>query len=292
MEFDYLNEKFSEFNVKIVKDIILNIKNRIKENVGKIHMLIENDNKKYIERFEYTKILQAIEKINNEEWIMDKNTNECIYYGLGNIGVCLNGKPDLALYLALKALKTNNNIVIFEEELHETSQFLLNIINEECIKQNYNACFKIIKYNKITDFCNDIENFNMFIFINELQKYLDFSSRTKNKFRVLCSNFGTMDLYLEDKDLKDELISMDEFVNKNSIELEIYKGNSVKEVVNQINTGKHNYCAVIFTKKKEIAYYFVKNVQAEKIFVNKDPGLDYDFILEDREITQYKKIYI
>lgn len=293
MNFDYLNKKYSEFNITIVKKLFLNIEKRIKENVALFHNYIEQDNKKFFEKFEYTKLLDVLDRVNKEEWIMEKSSKTHIYYGIGNIGVCYKGNIDIALYLILKALKTNNNIVFFEEDdIHQTTKKLLDIVNEECEKCNYNICFKIVKYNKILEFCNDLNNFNMFIFINELEKYLDFSARNQNDMKVICSNYGTMNLYLDDKNLKNTLLEIDNYVYDNNIELEVYKDKNVKEVVEQINIGKHNYCAVIFTKNKEDAYYFIKNVKAEKIFVNKKLSVEYEFELSDEDLTICKKIYI
>ena len=92
--------------------------------------------------------------------------------------------------------------------------------------------------------------------------------------------------------LKNTLLEIDNYVYDNNIELEVYKDKNVKEVVEQINIGKHNYCAVIFTKNKEDAYYFIKNVKAEKIFVNKKLSVEYEFELSDEDLTICKKIYI
>jgi gamma-glutamyl phosphate reductase len=293
MNFDYLTKEYSKFNIKIVQEIFSNIKKRIESSVGILHNSIEQDNKKYFEKFEYSKLLQTIDRANHEDWIMNKNTKTFMYYGIGNIGVCFKGTTDLVLYLLLKALKTNNNIIFFEEnEIHKTSQVLIDIVNEECEKCNYNVCFRIIKYSKITELCNDVDNFNMFIFINKTQEYLKFSSKVQNGMKIICSNYGTMDFYLDDKDLKDTLLEMDEYVYNNNIELEIYKDKNVEDAVKKINNRKKNYCAIIFTKNKENAYYFIKNVKAERIFINKNPASEYNFELSDEELTLCKRIYI
>ena len=293
MDFDFLEKKFSVYNIKIVKKIFSDITDTIKENVLTLHNLIDQDNKKYFEKLEYSKLLKIIEKVENEDWLLLQNTKEYIYYGIGNIGVCYNGNSDLFLYLVLKALKTGNNIVFFEDnEIHQTSKFLLNMIDNICKKNKYVVCSKIIKYNKIADFSDNTSNFEMFIFINEQQKYFDFSARAQSGLKIICSNYGTMDLYLADKDLKDTLYEMDDYVYKNSIDVEIYKDENVESVVEKININKHNYCAAIFTKNMKDAYYFVRNVNAQKIFVNRNPAEDYEFYLSDENLTLHKQIYI
>ena len=289
MESDIENG-YNEFNIKTVKNLFYNIEKKIKENVGLFFECIEKDNNNLIERFDYSRIKKTIDRINSEEWIIEKNINANIYCGIGNIGACIKGKPDILLYLILKALKTNNNIVLFEEEIHETSKMIVDIINKECEKIGYNKTVKLCKYNSITDIVDG--KFNIVIFINELQKYLDFSSRKQNVDKIIYSNYGTMDLYLEDKSMKEELIATDDFIYKNEIEIEIHKNKDIKEVVKNINICNHNYCAVIFTKNKEYAYYFIKNVKAEKIFVNKNPKNDYEFTLKDEELILDKEIFI
>lgn len=290
---NFFDKNCSEYNTKKVKNIISNIESRIKENVAKFHNSIVQDNKTFFERFEFSTLISTMERSLKEDWVMEKNNKNQFYTGIGNIGVCYKGTSDIVLYLALKALKTNNNIIFFEEsDIHETSKIIIDIVNEECIKCNYNVCIKIEKYNKVTDFIDDTEDFNMFIFINDVQKYLDFSARNKSDMKILCSGYGSMDLFLDDKNLKDTLLEIDNYVYNNNIELELYKDENVEEVVKNINIGKHNYCAIIFTQNKDDAYYFIKNVKAEKIFVNKNPINEYKFELEDKDLIKSKKIYI
>ncbi len=293
MNLDYLEKNHSQFNIAIAKQVVFNIEKIIKENVALFHNCIEQDNKEFFEKFEFSKLLNAIDRINKEEWVMQKNTKTEIYYGIGNIGVCHKCNSDIVLYLILKALKTNNNIVFFEEDnIHQTTKKLIDIVNKECEKVKYNMHVGVEKYNKISEFCNDIGNLNMIIFINESEKYLDFLVRNKFDMKIICSNYRTMDLYLDDKDLKDILLEIDDYVYKNDIELELYKNENVRDVVNRINIGRNNYCAVIFTKNKDDAYYFIRNVKAEKVFVNKNPSTEYEFELKDEELTICKRIYI
>lgn len=293
MNFDFLNKEQSKFNITIVKQIVVNIEERIKKDVAIFHNYIEQDNKNFFEKFQFSKLLTAIDRINEESWIMERNNKAKIYYGIGNIGVCHKCNADLVLYLMLKALKTENNIVFFEEdEIHKTTQKLIDIVKEECMKNKYKVNFEVLKYNKISEFSSNVSNFNMFIFVNELDKYLDFLARNQNDMKIICSNYGTMDLYLDQKDLKDTLLQIDDYVYKNNIELELYKNESVVDVVKKINVGRNNYCAVIFTKSKEDAYYFIENVKAEKVFVNKNPFTEYEFELSDEEVTICKRIYI
>ena len=101
-----------------------------------------------------------------------------------------------------------------------------------------------------------------------------------------------MSLYLDDKNLKDELLKMDEYVFNNNVELDLIKEIDVKEAVERINKNIDNYAAVIFTKDTKKAYYFIENVKAKQIFVNRNPDKDYVFEIDDEILTYLKRIFI
>lgn len=293
MDLEFINNRTSKFDIKTVKKIFLDIENTIKNSVLALHNTVEKDNQKYLERYEIAKFLDVIERTKEEEWILSKNSSEVVYNGIGNIGVCYNGSPYIFLYLCLKALKTHNNIIFIEDDnIHQTTALLQEIIENACKKNNYNMNIKTTQYNQIANFIVDTNNIDTFIFINEQQKYLDYCARQQNDIKVIYSNYGTMDLFLADKQLKDRLIEMDEYVYENNIDLEIYKNDTVENIVKKINTRKNNYCAVIFTTNTKEAYYFLENVKAEKIFINRNPKSEYEFYLSDEKLTLKKEIYI
>lgn len=287
------NKNCSDFNIKIVKKIFDNIKKEIKENVSSLHNSISNDNKEFFENFEYKNLLEIVENVEKEEWLIEKSSNTKIYTGIGNIGVCYNGTPEITLYMILKALKTNNNITFLKEKnLHKTSEILIDIAKKVCKSNNYDVNFGVLKYEKISELCNDSLDFDMVIFINENQNYLEFLQNDKNVIKTICKNYGKIELYLDDKNLKDILLKMDDYVYKNNIELEIYKDEKIEDAVSKINTKINNDCAVIFTKDKEKAYYFIKHINAEKIFVNKNPEQDNKFWMKDEEFLVEKRVFI
>lgn len=290
MDFEFLNK--SKFNLQTVKDVFSSLEQVIKENVLTLHKSIEEDNNTYHEKTNFSKIFETIERVRLEEWLLTKSTTNMYYQGIGNIGVCYNGKPELFLYMSLKAIKTNNNIIFFEnEETHITNLLLQKFIEKACTQNNYNICIKNIKYKDISDFV-DNNKFDMFMFINAQQKYLDFCARNQSPIKIICSNYGTMDVFLADKQLENRLIEVDDYASKKDIDLEIYKNDTVEKVVKKINLRKNNYCAVIFTSNTQEAYYFLENVKAEKIFINQAPQKDYGIYIDDKEVTISKNIFI
>lgn len=286
-------EKCSEFNIKVVKKIFNDIKDKIKENVNILHNSINNDNEEFLEKFEYKNLLDIVENVEKEEWIIEKNDKTKIYSGGSNIGVCYNGVPEITLYSILKALKTNNNITFFEEkDIHKTSKLLVDFVKEICKLNGYIVKFDIIKYEKFSEVLKVFQDFNILIFVNEEFKYLEFLKNNKNGIKTIYSNYGTIELYLDDKNLKETLLKMDDYVYYNNMNLEIYKDENVEDVVFKINAKLSNNCAVIFTKDKGKAYYFIKHVNSEKIFVNKNPEKDNRFFIKDEELLMEKRIFI
>lgn len=291
--FNLLNIEKSKFNMETVKQIIEDIESAIKENVLSIRNTLNEDNENFLEKNEFSKLLDVIDDIKKEEYVLSKNSSKVIYAGIGNIGVFYNGRPDLFLYLAIKALKTNNNIVLFEkEEQYKTTELLKKIIKNVYEKNNYRLCIETAKLNQLSEVSGEISKFDLFVFINEQQKYRDFCAKNKNGVKTICSNYGTMDLFLADKQLENRLLEMDDYIYDNNIDLEIYKNDTVENVVKIINSRKNNYCAVIFTSDKKDAYYFIQNVNSKKVFVNKNPDKEYSFSIADEEFVMCKNVYI
>lgn len=290
MSFDFSNK--SKFNSQIIKNIFVDIADMIKQNVAKLHKTIEDDSNDFGEKYDFSGLMDIVERTNTEECLLSKSNKNTYYYGIGNVGVCYNGSPEVFLYMVLKAIKTNNNIVFFEcEEPHATNAILLDLVKNVCEKNDYKICIETVTVRDNAELAEVSSELDMFIFINEQQRYLDFCARNSATVKIKCSNYGTMDLFLDDKQLENRLIEMDEYVYNRNIDLEIYKNDSVENVVKRINLRKNNFCAVIFTNNSKDAYYFIENVDAEKVFVNRNPQNSYFYEIDDRELTLKKSIF-
>lgn len=286
------SKKICKFDIKVVKEIIGNIDFEIRKNVGVLFSSIDDDNKNFYESEMYSKIISILNQLNKEGYIMERNTRDVVYDGLGNIGVFYNGQPEIFLYMTLKALKTHNNITFFEEdEIHKTTKILLDIINRICKKNKYNISINIKRFEELSEIYEYKDNIDKYIFINKYENYIDFTNKIRNK-EIIYSSYGTMTLYLDDKNLRDTLMEIDEFVFKNNINLDLVKGDNIIEIVEKINSNIDNFCTVIFTKDSKKACYFIENIKSKNIFVNKNPDKDYVFSIDDNELTMRKKIYI
>ena len=134
MDFKKLEEKQSRFNNTVVKNIFDKIENQIKSSVGPLHMAVSEDNKEFSETQEFTKLLDTIKRAKNERWVMDDNSKTVMNEGRGSIAAITNDITDVSLYLILKALKTNNKIVLFvEDKIHEVTKKIIEIVNNDIL---------------------------------------------------------------------------------------------------------------------------------------------------------------
>lgn len=282
----------SKYNIKLVNEIFDKIENQIKTSVGPLHMAVSEDNKEFSETQEYSNLINTINRAKEEDWIMKNNSKTLMYDGLGSIAAVTDDRSDVSLYLILKALKTHNNLVLFvNDKVHEVTKKLIEIVNKICKEDSYNTYIDYYEYKDFKEIYDYSEYFETVIFVSNIDKYFEYTDKVKDK-NIIYSSYGTMSLYLDDKNLKDELLSMDEYVFNNNIDLDLIKEVSVEEAVDRINKNIDNYAAVIFTKDTKRAYYFIENVRAKQVFVNRNPDKEYIFEVADRDFIYKKNIYI
>ena len=282
----------SKYNIKLVNEIFDKIENQIKTSVGPLHMAVSEDNKEFSETQEYSNLINTINRAKEEDWIMKNNSKTLMYDGLGSIAAVTDDRSDVSLYLILKALKTHNNLVLFvNDKVHEVTKKLIEVVNKICKEDSYNTYIDYYEYKDFKEIYDYSDYFETIVFVSNIDKYFEYTDKVKDK-NIIYSSYGTMSLYLDDKNLKDELLSMDEYVFNNNIDLDLIKEVSVEEAVDKINKNIDNYAAVIFTKDTKRAYYFIENVKAKQVFVNRNPDKDYIFEVDDRDFVYKKNIYI
>ena len=253
--------------------------------------LINEDNKLFGENYSYTKLIETIDRINKEPWILEKKSKSLLIEGIGNLGIIYNGNPELLLYLSFKALRTNNNIIFFQrDEARKTNNYIINIINTILEKNNYNTVIAIEKIESKKDIVKYQNYLNTIICIGEIAEYNDLKQFVKTN--IIYSAYGTLSLYMDDKDLRNILLEMDDYIFNNNLILDLYKDEDVKEVIQKINEKGENFCAVIFTKDIKKVSNFIENIHSQNVYINKNPFKNYNFYLDDRTIVKTKNIII
>ena len=285
------NKVCSKFDFKKVRNILDQIEKHIKDNVGPMVSLINEDNSLFCENYSYTKLIETIDRINKEPWILEKRSKHLLIDGIGNLGVIYNGNPEILVYLSLKALKTNNNIIFFQsDENRKINNYIINSINTILEKNNYKAVITIEEMENKKDITKYKNYLNTIICIGEIMEYNNLKELVKTD--IIYSAYGTLSLYMDDKDLRNTLLDMDEYIFKNNLILDLYKDQDVKDVIQKINEKGESFCAVVFTKDIKKAYYFIENVDSQNVYVNKNPFKNYVFYIDDRKIVKIKNVII
>ena len=286
-----VNKVCIKFDFKKVRNILDQIEKHIKDNVGPMVSLINEDNSLFCENYSYTKLIETIDRINKEPWILENRSKHLLIDGIGNLGVIYNGNPEILVYLSLKALKTNNNIIFFQsDENRKINNYIINSINTILEKNNYKAVITIEEMENKKDITKYKNYLNTIICIGEIMEYNNLKELVKTD--IIYSAYGTLSLYMDDKDLRNTLLDMDEYIFKNNLILDLYKDQDVKDVIQKINEKGESFCAVVFTKDIKKAYYFIENVDSQNVYVNKNPFKNYVFYIDDRKIVKIKNVII
>ena len=291
MEKNNYNAVKCNFNVTTVKNILSEIKLQITQHNLEIINLINDDNNTYMEQTSIEKLIELVDKLQNEKWCLEKSTNKNIVDGVGNIGVIYNSNVYVFLYLCLKALKTHNNITFFKtSSLHKLEQLLIHLVTESIKKYNYVANVNIVQLDDIKSISSYDYAIDKYICVGEHKLYNDYYKYVSKE--IVYSAYGTISVYMDDKTLKDELLKLDDFVFENDLKLNLYTDEGIDEVVKLINSSKENYCSIIFSKDIEKVKRFINEINSENIFVNKNPFKEYCFELDDIFFIKIKKVYI
>lgn len=274
-------------NLKKTKLIIEKIELNLKQNVGPIISLINEDNDTFAEKTALGKLMEIIEQIKSEEWILGKSSKKYVIEPIGNIGVVYDGNPYIFFYLCLKAIKTNNSITFFEtRDSHNIANYVMEIVNN-FIDGNV---IEVTKIEKLKDISNYEKSVEKFICVGEHRLYEELKKYINAE--IIYSAYGTMSLYMDDTTLKDKLLKIDDYVFENNISLELYVNQDMEDVVRAINTSGEDFCSVIFTKSVDRASYFVNEINSKMIFVNKNPFNEYKLEIDDSKLVRVKKIFI
>lgn len=239
----------------------------------------------------YSKILEIID----EELADDKNylkyTSGNIVDGYGNIAVVYNGDPYVTLRLAIKALKTHNNIVFFAKKYLAINTKIIETINILAQKMKYAKRVLSIEYNisEGTIFYNQ-NFFNMLLFVGEKREYQNF--KKKLGIPSIYSGYGYVDVFIDSKRLKNEILEMDEYANENYIHINYYYEVDYPSVSKFLNKYELTETFALFSEDSEVIYRYINGIKAKNIFINTSPFENYKFDITEENLVYEKNINI
>lgn len=238
-----INSGFYE-NKKIIDDAI-------KEELTKGNSI----NKEKLEE-----IFKNFDIISNEEHNLE-NKNIAVYY---------SGRPEVTLTYILDSIIYNNKITICTEEYNIINEVLITIILESIKKCKFKNEWIDYKtdYNEIY-LRNNQNSFDKIIYIGDYFEYEKF--RFFFKTTVEYNNYGYIKIFLDKSKYKDEYKKIIKYTYIENIYLEVY--DDIQECIEE---SKEVDFIVVYIEDAKIADKFQKELNAEKILINKFP-YDYKF---------------
>jgi len=277
------------FKFQSVKKIIETLKNELSQ-ANAFDQAIKIDSKYQSVNFDEKKLIDIIDEFINKDKLYVRYTTTEIVDGYGNIAVYYDGDPYLTLRLALKALRTHNNMVFFAKKYYAINSKIIETINLISKEENYATKIASVEYNIIdaTIFQNQ-SFFDLFIYVGDKRVFQSYRQRLSIPYRY-CG-YGNVDVFVENKGFKDLLLDINRFAYENNININYYNDTSVEETILFLNKYDVNDCCVLLSKNTEIIYKFISEIKSKNIYVNKNPFDDYKLTLKEKDLV-YKKYII
>lgn len=271
-----------------VNTILQEFKKQFEKKSG-FEKAVEIDRKHHGVYVKYSKILEIIEEELKDDKNYLKYTSGQIVDGYGNIAVVYNGDPYVTLRLAIKALKTHNNMVFFAKKYLAVNTKIVETLNILAQKMKYaNRVFNI-EYNisEGTIFYNQ-NFFNLLIYVGEKREYQNF--KKKLGIPSIYSGYGYVDVFIDSKKFKNEILDMDEYANDNYIHINYYCEVDYASVSKFLNKYALTETFALFSEDSETIYKYINGIKARNIFINTAPFKDYKLDITEDNLIYEKNI--
>lgn len=284
MNIESLSNK-NTYNISKIRKIVNSVYKNLDYNKSTLEEAIEKDDEDG-NTIELDEIKAIVKKyLEYKEIVTDEDIKSQKVDGIGNVAVVYDGRPEIMVEMAIKALFTNNNMVFFPILNMATTQCIHTIFSETMKEIGYTGC---IDYGKKDELFENKDYFNLAVFIGDKFEYYKF----KKKFEkdIIYSSFGFIQIFSDDEFFDKEIDKINDYVFNNNYVAMFYDDEDVKEVIKQINDIAITDMVVIFTKKSKKAVELIKNIKAHKIYVNKYPFDKYKFEFDEKKLLIKKQI--
>lgn len=280
-------------NTKIVfaiKDIEKILKDFEEEFENNIALLVEKTNQDYKThhlKISIEELRNQIQRIKNEPIeIIEELDSKCIKDGVGTIVTIYNGKPNITVEMILNSVKTHNRMILCMENEFETSKLLVELMKTVLYNNNYNELLisTTIDYD---DICACQEYIDKIIFVGSKYDYINL--RKKLYVDIEYNGYGYISLFYDNDECITAIENMKIYALNNFMELEIYDGD-IEEAIEKINYLKLNETTVIFSKEKQNIIKWILGIKGKKIYVNKNPLVNYKFEISSNSFIRSKDI--
>lgn len=279
----FKKEKVIELLNKIQKDL--------KDKSKILDKAFELDYKEWEIKVEKEKLIKIVENVKEQKYL-PKFSKQEIVDGIGKIALVNSSNPYMIFNFILSSIYTNNMVtVILEEKMLASNIALIELIRKSMEDLKYDS--NIVCYKEVTNKEEVIsyqDEFDLLYYLGNKEEYLKFIKRIHidSKFE----NFGEMYIYVDDNDFKQEVLDIDKFAYINEIKV-YYFNTNFENSVDAINKGNNiNKTSIIFTKKIDKAYEFIKKVKTERVYINQKPDEEFIYNINMNNLVFNKKIML
>ena len=207
--------------------------------------------------------------------------------GMGNVAVVYDGRPEIAIEMAIKCLLTNNNVTFFPNLDIATTNCILKIFEESMKEIGYN-CTVIKCIDDTEELYDNQDDYDLAVVIGDKYEYYKFKQRFLKD--VVYCGFGSIGVYCDNDYFEDEVNKIREFIFNNNYVLNYYDEEDINEAIQGINDVTVTDRFAIYTKDSKKALQLIKNIKAHKIFVNTYPLDNYTFEFDETKLLLKKQI--
>lgn len=272
-------------DIDLIKNTINQILKEFTQNKNLIEKYIDLDYNECGLKIEYSKMISIIEEYLNKDIICKFNKSELIN-GIGSLAIINNENPYFTLSTCLAALRTNNQITFYQKDnMYGLNKFIIDTF-QKFTSVNFCSRVKIISY---IDFIKDSINYDGLLFIGKYDEYIYLAK--KLNIPIIFESFADINVYVDDISFKSNLIDIDKMAYSNCIQVNYLKETDIDLAIKKINSEPPASINVIFTKKADNALKFLKSIHSSKIYVNKNPFENLNYILDENKLVYKKEIY-
>ncbi len=281
-----ISDEIYNVNISDSRLILSDFTAKIKNNAVILKDILKKENEYLNATYDYNKIIETLGKLEDYEYVKLAE-----YSSIGTIFCITDGDVYFLLDMLVKAILSKSKLIIAADRyMWETNKYLVETIkgalNRNGVTSSAVSIIDFDEYKNIGE-CKFIDC----VVVNkdfELYKQLE----EKYDIKIIYSDYGNVNIYME----SDEFINMEEelVTNLRKVNKEIYltKLDDIEKYVKNLGSTFVFNTVFVFTKDIDKCKFFLKNIKAENIFVNKTSLETNTVNISEFEFMYKKRIII
>lgn len=247
------------------------------KNKKMIEEAIKLDLKEWDYNFSFQEIINIVEEDENKESEKIKEKQRISYPK--NIAVIGKIDPKVLVNLVTKSSKLDVKLTFYlKDKLIATNKALIESLDK--------VKFQCEHIQNIDDFYKKQNEYDICIYFGNKIEYLNFTKRLN--ILSIYQNYGEIYIFLENKEFKKEMLTLEKYAYNNDIEIKYYT--EYEKLLSEINSIGPVNIVGIYTKNPENAYEIANKIYSENVFINVNLIEKYKFDFDIGKLVLKKKI--